>query len=177
MLIAKTGKRYQGSLVVRYIILLVIALAWLWGMCYLSFFRTVDYHNQSEVSTSVKYQALQLTEIKDDYYYVKVNRSDSGKRPVVSYTYWATNNNKYMTNSRFGSIADSSHYLSTEAAVYPWNRKALAKEDQRTNHAFAAVMTIRYKNTLLNGLGCRIHHVAEQYTLIRVPASNLIYQK
>ena len=35
MLIAKTGKRYNGNLFIRYVILLVVALAWLWGMCYL----------------------------------------------------------------------------------------------------------------------------------------------
>ncbi|WP_295728854.1 LVIS_2131 family protein [uncultured Limosilactobacillus sp.] len=176
MLIAKTGKRYAGNLVIRYVVLLAIAIAWLWGMSYLSFFRPVNYHNGQEVTIKTKYQTLQLGQVKNDYYYVKVNRSRSGKHPVVSYTYWTTGN-KNMTNSRFGSIADSNHYLSTEAAAYPWNQQALAKEDSRTNHAFAAVMTIRYKNNLLNGLGCRVNHVAEQYTLIRVPASNLIYQR
>jgi hypothetical protein len=176
MLIAKTGKRYSGNLVVRYVVMLVIALAWLCGMCYLSFFRSVDYHSTQEVTTSTKYQALQLGQVKGDYYYVKVNRSNSGKRPVVSYTYWTTGN-KNMTNSNYGSIADSNHYLSTEAAAYPWNRQKLAKEDSRTNHAFVAVMSIRYKNNVLNGMGCRVNHMAEQYTLIRVPASNLVYQK
>lgn len=176
MLIAKTGKRYSGQLFGRYVIMLVVALAWLWGMCYLSFFRPVDYHNSQEVTTSTKYQALQLGQVKDDYYYVKVNRRSSGKRPVVSYTYWTTGN-KNMTNSNYASIADSNHYLSTEAAAYPWNHKALKKEDARTNHAYAAVLSIRYRNNILNGLGCRAHHLAEQYTLIRVPASNLVYQK
>ena len=176
MLIAKTGQRYTGNLVIRYVVLLVMAIAWLWGMSYLSFFRTVNYRDAQEVVTSTKYQTLQLGQVKDDYYYVKANRSQGGKHPVVSYTYWTTGS-KNLTNSRYGSIADSDHYLSTEAAAYPWNRKKLAKEDARTNHAFAAVMTIRYRNNLLNGLGCRAGHVAEQYTLIRVPASNLIYQK
>lgn len=176
MLIAKTGKRYDSSLVVRYVILLVIAIAWLWGMCYLSFFWTVNYHNHQEVTVHTTYQTLQLNQVKDDYYYVKVNRSQSGKRPVVSYTYWTTGN-KNMTNSKYGSIADSDHYLSTAASVYPWNRQRLQAKDRQTNHAFAAVMTIRYRNTPLNGMGCRVHHRAEQYTLIRVPDSNLIYQK
>lgn len=176
MLIAKTGQRYSGNLVARYVAMLVVALVWLWGMCYLSFFRSVDYHNTQEVTTRTKYQGLQLGQVKNDYYYVKVNRSHSGKRPVVSYTYWTTGN-KNMTNSNYGSIADSNHYLSAEAATYPWNRQKLAKEDSRTNHAFAAVMSIRYKNNVLNGMGCRVNHMAEQYTLIRVPASNLVYQK
>lgn len=176
MLIAKTGKRYDSSLMIRYVALLVIAIAWLWGMCYLSFFRTVSYNNHQEVAVHTKYQALQLNQINNDYYYVKVNRSDSGKRPVVSYTYWTTGN-KNMTNSKYGSIADSDHYISTAASAYPWNKQELAKKDQQTNHAFAAVMSIRYKNTVLNGMGCRVHHMAEQYTLIRVPDSNLIYQK
>lgn len=176
MLIAKTGKRYNGNLFIRYVILLVVALAWLWGMCYLSFFRTVDYHNSQEVQVHTKYQALQLGQVKGDYYYVKVNRSKSGKRPVVSYTYWTTGN-KNMTNSRYGSIADGNHYLSTASTAYPWNKKQILKEDQRTNHAFAAVMSIRYNNNILNGMGCRVNHMAEQYTLIRVPASNFIYQK
>lgn len=176
MLIAKTGKRYEGSLVVRYIILLIVAIAWLWGMSYLSFFRTVDYHDSTAVKVTTKYQALQLGQVKNDYYYVKVNRSASGKRPVVSYTYWTTGH-KNMTNSNYGSVADGNHYLSTAATAYPWNKQELDKEDRRTNHAFAAVMSIRYKNTLLNGLGCRVNHMAEQYTLIRVPASNFIYQK
>lgn len=176
MLIAKTSKRYDGKLFARYVVLVIVALVWLWCMSYLSFFRNVSYTDTSEVKTSTTYENLQLTNIKGDYYYVRVNRSDSGKRPVVSYTYWTTNS-KHETSSQYGSIADSDHYISTSATAYPWNKEQLKKEDNRTNHAFAAVMTVRYKNNLLNGLGARAGHRAEEYTLIRVPASNLIYQK
>lgn len=178
MLIAKTGKRYQGNLVVRYIGLLVIALCWIGVMAYLSFFRQVDYHNNDEVTISTKYQPLRMMNQgkSDDFYYVRANRSTSGQHPVVSYTYW-TSDEKHYTNSKYSSIADSNSYITTVANSYPWDKKRLKQEDQRTARAFAAVMTIKYKNNFLNGLGCRAGHQAEQYTLIRVPASDMIHQK
>lgn len=176
MLIAKTHQRFSSKLFWQYVGLTAIALLWLGSMTYLTFFREVDVNNSKEVSTSEKYAALQLGSTKKGFYYVVANRSKMGKHPVVSYTYW-TKNTKYTTNSRYGSIADSDHFISTQAAVYPWNRKRLAKENDRTGHAFMAEMTVRYKNTLLNGLGVRCGRVATTHTLLRIPGSNMIYLK
>ncbi len=74
------------------------------------------------------------------------------------------------------SIADSNDILSSAAVTYPWNESKLRKEDQATSRAFAAKITVRYKNNLINGLGLRANKEADEHTLIRVPAANLIEQ-
>lgn len=173
MLIAKTHKRFSNKLFWRYLALSIISLVWLCSMAYLTFFREIDVNNSREVTTSEKYAALQLGNTKKGFYYVVANRSKLGRHPVVSYTYW-TKDAKYTTNSRYGSIADSNNYISTQAAVYPWNRHRLAKENNRTGHAFMAEMTVRYKNTPINGLGLRCRKVATTHTLLRIPGANMI---
>lgn len=173
MLIAKTHKRFSKKLFWRYLALSIISLVWLCSMAYLTFFREIDVNNSREVTTSEKYAALQLGNTKKGFYYVVANRSKLGRHPVVSYTYW-TKDAKYTTNSRYGSIADSNNYISTQAAVYPWNRHRLAKENNRTGHAFMAEMTVRYKNTPINGLGLRCGKVATTHTLLRIPGANMI---
>lgn len=173
MLIAKTHKRFSNKLFWRYLALSIISLVWLCSMAYLTFFREIDVNNSREVTTSEKYAALQLGNTKKGFYYVVANRSKLGRHPVVSYTYW-TKDAKYTTNSRYGSIADSNNYISTQAAVYPWNRHRLAKENNRTGHAFMAEMTVRYKNTPINGLGLRCGKVATTHTLLRIPGANMI---
>lgn len=173
MLIAKTHKRFSKKLFWCYLALSIISLVWLCSMAYLTFFREIDVNNSREVTTSEKYAALQLGNTKKGFYYVVANRSKLGRHPVVSYTYW-TKDAKYTTNSRYGSIADSNNYISTQAAVYPWNRHRLAKENNRTGHAFMAEMTVRYKNTPINGLGLRCGKVATTHTLLRIPGANMI---
>lgn len=173
MLIAKTKKRFSGKLFLRYVLLTVVSLFCIGLMAYFTFFRSVDVNNPQAVTTSEKYEPLQLGNTKHGFYYVVANRSRMGKHPVVSYTYW-TKNSKNTTNSRYGSIADSNSYISTQASVYPWNKKRLKEENRRTGHAFVAQMTVRYKNTPLNGLGVRCGRVATTYTLLRIPGANMI---
>jgi hypothetical protein len=176
MLIAKEKRRFDGGLFTRYVILLVIAIVWLGTMSYFSWFRTVAVDDNSQVSIHTTYHPLVLGSVSNDYYYVKANRSQGGKRAVVSYTYW-TKNSRNTTNSKYGTVAVSDNYLSSAAGAYPWNKKELARLDSRSGHAFAAVMTIRYRNTPINGLGIRVGRTADQYTLIRVPAANMVRMK
>lgn len=176
MLIAKTKKVFDTKLVIRYIVLLVISLLWLGAMMYLTFFRPVDINNHQETRTTTTYQALQMSNKADNYYYVLATRSKSGNHPVISYTYWA-GNNKYTTNSRFGSVSDGPRIISLDASVLPWDKKQLAKEDARTGSAFAAVMNVHYKNTVINGLGLKANHNAATYTLIRVPSSDMVAER
>lgn len=176
MLIAKEKRRFDGGLFTRYVILLVIAIVWLGTMSYFSWFRTVAVDDNSQVSIHTTYHPLVLGSVNNDYYYVKANRTQGGKRAVVSYTYW-TKNSRNTTNSKYGTVAVSDNYLSSAAGAYPWNKKELARLDSRSGHAFAAVMTIRYRNTPINGLGIRVGRTADQYTLIRVPAANMVRMK
>lgn len=112
----------------------------------------------------------------DDFYYVLASRSNSGRHPIVSYTYWA-GDEKYTTNSRYGSISDGDRLISLDASVLPWNKKQLAKADAKTGHAFAAVMDVKYKNTIINGLGLKAKRSAVTYTMLRVPSSDMIYER
>lgn len=176
MLIAKEKRRFDGGLFTRYVILLLLAIIWLGTMAYFSWFRTVDVDDSSQVSIHTTYHPLVLGSVNKGYYYVKANRSQGGKRAVVSYTYW-TKNSRNTTNSKYGTVTVSDNYLSSAAGAYPWNKKELARLDSRSGHAFAAVMTIRYRNTLKNGLGVHVGHMADQYTLIRVPAANMVRMK
>ena len=175
MLIAKTGHRFEKGLFLKYVVLLVVALAWLGTMLYFTAFRKVAL-TSDQVTVSYSYDPLQLTnDNTNDYYYVRANHSSSGDHHVVSYTYWTTTK-KVTVGAMNASIADSNDILSSAAVTYPWNESKLRKEDQATSRAFAAKITVRYKNNLINGLGLRANKEADEHTLIRVPAANLIEQ-
>lgn len=174
MLIVKTKKAFAWKNTIQYTILLVISFAALAGMAYLSFFRQVPMNDKQQLEISTEYKALSLQQIKDDFYYTRVERTSSGDKPVASYTYWAENN-KYTVDGHRATVSDGVKPVSASASVYPWDRIKLAKEDAKTNRAYVAVMTIKYKKTFLNGLGIRSGHVANRYTLIRIPSSDFIY--
>lgn len=176
MLIAKTKKAYDKKLFWRYVVLVVIAIVWIGGMAYCTFFRQVDLTDHRETQITTKYYPLQLNNKKNDYYYVLATRSESGKRPVVAYTYWS-GSTKYTTTSRFGTVADGQRIIPLSASALPWNRKELSKEDSQTGHAFAAVMSVHYKNTPMNGLSLRANRVAEAYTLLRVPSAEMVRER
>lgn len=176
MLIAKTKKAFSPKLFWRYVGLMVVALVWIGGMMYLTFFRQVDINNHNETRLTTKYAPLQLHNKSNDYYYVLATRSKNGKRPVVSYTYWA-NNNRYTSNSHYGSVADGDRIISLDASTLPWDKAKLKKLDRQTGHAFAAEMTVHYTNTPLNGMGLRANHTAEVYTLLRVPSAEMVRER
>ena len=175
MLVAKTKKAFSPKLFWRYVGLMVISLVWLGGMMYLTFFRQVDINNHQQTSTTTKYSPLQLHNSSNDYYYVLASRSQNGKHPVVSYTYWA-NGNRYTTNSRYGSVADGDRLITLDASSLPWDKAKLKKENRATGKAFAAEMTVHYKNTALNGMGLRANRDAVTYTLLRVPSSEMVHE-
>lgn len=175
MLVAKTKKAFSPKLFGRYVGLMVISLVWLGGMMYLTFFRQVDINNHQQTSITTKYSPLQLHNSSNDYYYVLASRSQNGKHPVVSYTYWA-NGNRYTTNSRYGSVADGDRLITLDASSLPWDKAKLKKENRATGKAFAAEMTVHYKNTALNGMGLRANRDAVTYTLLRVPSSEMVHE-
>ena len=176
MLIAKTKKAFAPKLFWRYVVLVVIALAWLGAMLHLTFFRQVAINDRQETRISMQYANLQLHNQGNDYYYVLASRSKNGQHPVVSYTYWAKGN-RYTTNSRFGSVSDGQRLVTLDASTLPWNKAKLKKMDQESGHAFAATMTVRYQNTVINGLGLRANRDAATYTLIRVPSSEMVHER
>lgn len=176
MLIAKTKRRFDKKLFARYVVLVVLAIGWLGGMAYLSFFRRVSYDDTQAVKITTEYEALQLNSQDNDYYYVIAKHAQGGTRPIVSYTYW-TDNAKMTTDARGTTIVDSDRLVTGQAAGYPWNMKKLKSYDSKTSHAFVAVMTIKYRNTVLNGMGVRCGKLADTHTLIRIPAANMVDQK
>lgn len=139
-------------------------------------FRQVDLSNKNEVEISTKYHPLVLTPIKDDFYYVQAHRGTSGDKPVVSYSYWLKHN-KYTISGHNGTVVDGPVPMNVVASVYPWDLAKLKAQDTKNGKAFVAVMTIRYKQTILNGIGMRSGHVANRYTMIRVPAEGFVYHK
>lgn len=176
MLIAKTKKAFAPKLFWRYVVLVVIALAWLGALLHLTFFRQVAINDRQETRISMQYANLQLHNQGNDYYYVLASRSKNGQHPVVSYTYWAKGN-RYTTNSRFGSVSDGQRLVTLDASTLPWNKAKLKKMDQESGHAFAATMTVCYQNTVINGLGLRANRDAATYTLIRVPSSEMVHER
>ena len=175
MLIAKTKTAFSAKLFWRYVAVLVVALVWLGGMAYLTFFRQVDISDHQQTTITTKYSPLQLHNKSNDFYYVSATRSKNGKRPIVSYTYWA-NGNRYTTNSRYGSVADGDRIITLDASSLPWDKARLRKENRTTGKAFAAEMTVHYQNTVLNGLGLRADRDAVTYTLLRVPSSEMVHE-
>jgi hypothetical protein len=176
MLIAKTRKAFDKKLFIRYVGLLVVAVIWLGAMSYLTFFRQVDLNNQAETQISTKYYPLQINNHHNDYYYVLATHGRGGNRAVVSYSYWS-GNNKYMTPARFGSVADSNRIIPLNVSALPWNKKELKKQDSQTGHAFAAVMSVHYRNTPLNGIGLRANRESAAYTILRVPSAEMVAQR
>lgn len=176
MLIAKTKRAFDKKLFGRYVILMLVAILWLGAMSYMTFFRQVDLANNQQTRISTKYYPLQISNKKDDYYYVLATRSKGGNHPVVSYTYWS-GNNKYMTTSRYGSVADGDRIIPLSISALPWNRAQLKKQDSQTGHAFAAVMSVHYRNTPLNGMGLRANRESAAYTLLRVPSAEMVVER
>lgn len=174
MLIAKTGRRFDGRLFATYVAHLLIALVWLGGLSYLTFWRAVPVTNHQQVTTSYSYEPLQLTAGKGgNYYYVLTNYSQGGRHPVVAYTY-LTGNAKKTVSARAATVTDSDRVQTTPAAPYRWDQRRLAQEGKASGHAFAATVTVRYKNTIGNGIGLHSGRVADQYTLIRVPSQLMV---
>ena len=176
MLIAKTKHALDKKLFARYVALLVVALAWIGTMSYMTFFRQVDLANNQQNRISTNYYPLQISNRKDDYYYVLATRSKGGDHPVVSYTYWS-GNNKYVTTSRFGYVAYGDRVIPLSISALPWNRAELKKQDAQTGHAFAAVMSVHYRNTPLNGIGLRANRESAAYTLLRVPSAEMVVER
>ncbi|KIS02895.1 LVIS_2131 family protein [Paucilactobacillus wasatchensis] len=176
MLIVRTKSAFAWKNTLQYTGLLVVALAALVAMSYLTFFRQVDMSNHEQIEISTKYHPLVLTPIKEDFYYVQANRRSQGDKPVISYSYWLKNS-KYTISGHNGTIVDGDRPMNVVASVYPWNRTKLKQEDTKNGKAFVAVMSIRYKKTFLNGLGMRSGHLANRYTMIRVPSEGFVYHK
>lgn len=80
MLIAKTKRRFDKKLFARYVVLVVLAIGWLGGMAYLSFFRRVSYDDTQAVKITTEYEALQLNSQDNDYYYVIAKHAQGGTR-------------------------------------------------------------------------------------------------
>ncbi|KRM12424.1 LVIS_2131 family protein [Paucilactobacillus suebicus] len=172
-LIVKTKKSFAWKNFWQYAGLLVIAAAAFIMMAYFTFFRKVDYGNHNEVTISTTYRPLVLTSVKDDFYYAQAQRRDSGSHPVISYSYW-TKGSKYTVSGHNASVAVGTKPMDMAASVYPWNNKELKKQDEKNGKAFVAEMSVKYKNSFINGLGMRSGRDADHYTLIRVPSTNFV---
>ena len=82
-----------------------------------------------------------------------------------------------MTTSRYGSVADGDRIIPLSISALPWNRAQLKKQDAQTGHAFAAVMSVHYRNTPLNGIGLRANRESAAYTLLRVPSAEMVVER
>lgn len=176
MLVARDKKTFDGGLFARYVVLVIVAVLWFGTMAYMTFLRPVNYTNHDQVRIHTVYHQLNVGEAQNGYYYVVTKRSQNGKRPIVAYTYW-TNHSRNTVNGRYSSVAAGSRLMTLDASGLPWNKKELAKKNAQYEHAFAAEMRFTYTNNIINGLGIRCGHSAGSYTLLRVPAHNMVYDK
>ncbi|MFD1433250.1 LVIS_2131 family protein [Lacticaseibacillus yichunensis] len=145
----------------------IVLLAAIVGMGWVSFFRQVDYADEATVSRSYSYAPLVLQVNTNRSYYVTA-RSGNGNHPVKYFSYWREGA-KYAITSRNATISDGTDPLNVQAAGYPWSLKKLKKLDKTEEKAWIATFTATYTPTFLNGLGMHVGHVAQRYSIIRIP--------
>jgi len=171
MIVSGNQKR-SGQTVLLDIVEVVVLLAAIWGMAWVTWLRPVDYGNKQEISVKHRYANLVLQTGSDHSYYVTVH-SGNGKDPVRYFTYW-TEGAKYQITSRNATIADGPEPLTIAASAYPWSKKTLTKMDKITERAYVATFSGTYKPTFLNGLGMHVGHNAQRFSILRIPNETFV---
>ncbi|WP_127849205.1 LVIS_2131 family protein [Lacticaseibacillus hulanensis] len=169
------GKKRSVRTVIIDLIEVVIFFAVGYGLFYAAWLRPVDYTATDEVTVRHEYVPLVLQTDEDQSYYVVVQAANS-KTPVKRYTYWA-DGSKVQVSSHNAVLNYDEAYLPVRAAGYPWSKKTLKKLERSSDRAFAATVSAKYKDTILNGLGMHAGKNADSFTIIRIPNEQLINVK
>lgn len=145
----------------------------LYAMAWVTWLRPLDYADTSSISVKYTYDKLMLQTDNDRSYFVSVT-SGNGKQPTRYYTYW-TEGAKYEISSRNADVSSATDALTVRASAYPWQDKKLKALEKQDEKAYVATYIGTYKPTLLNGLGMHVGHIAQRFSLIRIP--NDTFQK
>lgn len=146
-----------------------------YGLFYAAWMRPVDYTATDQVTVKHEYGPLVMQTDEDQAYYVIV-QGTSSNTPSKRYTYWSEGS-KIQVSSHNAIINSDASYLPMRAASYPWSKKQLKelkKLDKTSDHAYAATISAKYKDTFLNGLGMHAGKAAGSFTIIRIPNDSLI---
>lgn len=166
------GKKRTGRTVLIDLAEVLVLLAVGFGLFYVAWLRPVDYTATNEVTVKHEYAPLVLQTDADPSYYVVVQAVNS-KTPVKRYTYWA-DGTKIQVSSHNAILNYDAATLPVRAAGYPWSKKTLEKIEVQSDHAFAATVSAKYKNTFMNGLAMHAGKNADSFTIIRIPNEQLI---
>ncbi|KRN28994.1 hypothetical protein IV38_GL001207 [Lactobacillus selangorensis] len=171
--LVQTHKKFSTRNLIISLIEVAVFVVGFCTMSYQTFFKSIDLTSKQTVRIHYRYDALVLNTNQQPSYFVSV-KTGGGKNPLQTFTY-LVDGAEYQTTNRNASISYGKRITDVEADAYPWDRKALQREDKRTEHAFTAVMTATYKDNWQNGLGLHAGRHATQYTLIRIPAQTFVH--
>lgn len=152
------------------IVILVVAA---YGMSWVTWLRPVNYSDGATVSGTYSYARLVLQTDKARSYYVTTT-AGNGKQPVEYYNYWLAGA-KYSITSRNAAVSSGMDPVTVPASRYPWHTKKLRELDRSAEKAYVATYHATYQPTFMNGLGLRVGHTAQRFSIIRIP--NDTFQK
>ncbi|WP_317634800.1 LVIS_2131 family protein [Xylocopilactobacillus apicola] len=149
----------------------VIIFVLLISLTLFTFFTPPDLSDHENIKVTYSFDTL-ILEPGEPSYYVKA-RLSTGKKPIQYFTYW-TAGAKQETDSWHASISDGKDPINIAGKQYKWPTKEIEKYETTSEKAFVATMLARYKNNFWNGLKLKAGGVADEYHLIRVPASSFV---
>ncbi|MDO1605792.1 LVIS_2131 family protein [Lactobacillus sp. YT155] len=167
-------KKFSWSGAIIDIAEIAVLLAGFIFMVTVTFFNRVDVNDSQRVEISYSYKPLVVQTNGYTGYFVQKKAFD--KASFDEYTFWQTNA-KYKVSSKNAVVIDDEKDLKTTINNYPWDKKALLKANKDNQGAFVAKMKGTYKNNFLNGLGMHAGKKANEYWVIKIPASNFVKEK
>ncbi|QMU08424.1 LVIS_2131 family protein [Levilactobacillus suantsaii] len=175
-LIVKEGRSFSWRNFIISTVELVVWLLFFGGMSATTFFQN-ESHLGSRVTQETRYEPLVLTtgDSKGSSYYVEVNNG-GGDKPIQQYTY-LTEGERYQVDSTVATVSTGKKPINLPASAYKWNKKKVAKYDQRHQKAWVGVIETTYKKNFLNGIGLHAGRLAHRYTLIRIPDHSFMVEK
>jgi hypothetical protein len=153
---------------------IVIVIAAVSGMLYVSLFSRVNTKDKQDVAMSYKYEPMIVQTTKDGQgYYVKITKSTSGGGNNDVYQYWL-NNSMYSVSSRDAAISDATLPFNVSGVPINWPIKKIKSLDDKYQSAYVITAEGKYKNNFVNGLGLKAGRLAMEYRVLRVPARSFI---
>lgn len=155
------------------IVEILVVIAAVIGMLYMSLFSRVDLNNKQDIAVTYKYDPMIVQTRSDGQgYYVKIDKSNPNKGTNV-YQYWI-NNSTYTVSSREATISDATLPFNVSGVHLNWPMKKIKQMDSKYQHAYVITAEAKYKNNFVNGLGLRAGRFASEYRVIRVPERSFI---
>ncbi|WP_010624750.1 LVIS_2131 family protein [Companilactobacillus versmoldensis] len=152
---------------------ILIVIAAVIGMLYMSLFSRVDVGNKKDIAISYKFDPMIVQTRSDGQgYYVKMDKTDKDSANNT-YKYWL-NNSEYTVSSKEASISDGTLPFNVSGTHFSWPMKKIKKADNKYQTAYVVTAQAQYKSNFRNGLGLRAGRYASEYRVLRVPARSFI---